>query len=319
MLCYIGESMNVVDLPQRYSEALYEEAISRYAAMVKSRAVGVHRIGKVRYPGLSGIRLLVVTAHVAVDNRFFFSAQHRLPERYHGLFLQEPLILPAWSLRVIAYTPHHDAQLVCGRDVITPYAPADEVAERWCRVLESYCEYAASITGVRNAQEIKARKLLAAAARFRHVLTDAAAVIPQAADASYSDSIETIQRTFFDSDEARAQRVRAAWDLLTAAFDRFDAAMRDRLAARSTEHAVAAARMRLLGEESCADFDREYAFRRARDIDGYHQELASLGFPYGHLFYVAAHPGAGRSLPAAPVLDTVLSNVYRVRRRLLSA
>ena len=96
--------MNVVDLPEHATRGLYDEAISRYAAMVKGRAVGVHRVGNVRYPGLSDIDLLVVTEHEGVDNRYFFSALQRLPQRFHRLFLHEPFILPAWSLRVMRST-----------------------------------------------------------------------------------------------------------------------------------------------------------------------------------------------------------------------
>lgn len=311
--------MNVVDLPHPSTHAIYEEAISRYAAMVRSRAVGVHRIGNPRYPGLSGIRLLVVTDRVSVDNRFFFSATHRLPERYHRLFLSEPFILPAWSLRVLRYTTHVAGGLVAGRNVLQPYAPSDEPGERWCRLLESYCEYAAFVASARTAQLLKARHTLEIAARFRHALANASGLIPEAANQRYCNEIESIRRTFFEGGEDRVERVRSAWEIFSAAFDQFDAVLRERLSSRSTEHAVAAARARLLAEETCDYFDRDYAFRRARDIDGYFQELASLGFPFGHLFFVAAHPGAPRALPAAPILDTVLYNVYRVRRRLSNA
>ena len=58
----------------------------------------------------------------------------------------------------------------------------------------------------------------------------------------------------------------------------------------------------------------DYSIRRW-DV-GTRQELASLGFPYGHLFYIAAHPRAVRHVRPAAVVDTLLRNVYRVRRRL---
>lgn len=286
--------------------------------MVKSRAVGVHRVAHTRYPGVSPLQLLVVVDRVGVDNRFYFSAFHRLPERYHRIFLEEPFVLPAWSLRVLRYTKHYPTQLLAGRNVLQPYGPSDEPAERWCRMLASYCEYAAFMAAARSAQLLKARRLLTAASGFRHVLADAATVLPDTSNERYVNEIEAIRRTYFEGGEDRVERVRTAWVQFSEAFEAFDEVLRDKLNARATEHAVATARQLLRGEESCEHFDRDYAFRRSRDIDGYHEDLASLGFPFGHLFFIAAHPGSVRSFGAAPIVDTLLYNVYRVRRRLFS-
>lgn len=307
--------MNVIDIPQPANHALYEEAVARYAAMVKSRAVGVHQVGHVRYPGLSDIDLIVVTDHVGVDNRYFFSALQRLPERYHRLFLHEPFVLPAWSLRVMRYTTHYSPKLVGGRDVLSPFRPDDEPDERWCRMLESYCAYAAFAAKNRRAQQLKGRQTIAVASALRYLLFDAATTLPEAADEQYVNEIEALRRSFFEPESDAVERVRTAWTLFSAAFDRFDAILRERLGAATTEQAVELARALLSGDEASAYFDRDYAFRRSRDIDGYQQELASLGFPYGHLFFVAAHPPA-RTPPAGSVLDTLLHNVYRVRRRI---
>jgi hypothetical protein len=154
------------------------------------------------------------------------------------------------------------------------------------------------------------------ASAFRSLLTDAAVVLPSAADESYVNEIEAIRRTFFEGGEDRVERVRTTWNIFSEAFGRFDLALRAHLSAAGTEEAVAIARARLSGESACDDFDRTYAFQRSREIDGYHQELASLGFPYGHIFYIAAHPRAVRHVRPAAVVDTLLRNVYRVRRRL---
>lgn len=308
--------MNVIDLPKPARRASYEEAVSRYAAAVKGRAVGVHLLGNVRYPGLSGIDLLVVTDHVGVDNRYFFSALHRLPERYHALFVREPYILPAWSLRVMRHTAHYATQLVAGRNVLAPYTPNDEPAERWCRVLESYCAHASFAAAARTSQLLRGRATVAAACAFRTLLSDAAAIVPEATDESYVNQTEAICRTFFQDGSDPVERVRAAWKIFTRGFDRFDAIMRARLNAHSTEQAVSIARARLAGEQDCADIDRDYAFRRSREIDGYHQELASLGFPYGQLFHSPAYPIGARIPARVPLVDALLQNVYRVRRRL---
>lgn len=308
--------MNVVDIPEPCSNALYHEAVTRYGALVKGRAIGVYQIGEVRYPGLSDIDLLVVTDHIGMDNRFFFSAFHRLPERFHRLFLHEPFILPAWSLRVMRYTTHYAPKFVAGRDVLSPFAPADEPDERWCRLLESYCDYAAFALKNRRAQQVKGREVLSRASAFRFVLADAASVLPDAANHEYVNQIEHIRRTFFDDGSDAVELIRAAWGRFAAAFDAFDRIIREQLNAPGTEQAMSIAQARLCGDQSCADFDRDYAFRRSRDIAGYHHELASMGFPFGNLFFAAAHPAAPATPAQPPVLDTMLRNVYRVRRRL---
>jgi hypothetical protein len=157
---------------------------------------------------------------------------------------------------------------------------------------------------------------MAVASAFRYLLADAATVLPGANNESYVNHIDAIRRTFFDEPSDGVERVRAAWRLFARAFDAFDELLRGHLGASTTDDAVTIARARLCGDDACDDFDRDYAFRRSREIDGYHQELASLGFPYGHLFFIAAHPRAVRTVSRPPVLDTVLRNVYRVRRRL---
>lgn len=309
--------MNVVDIPQPAGHALYEEAAARYAALVRSRAVAVYQLGRAAFPGLSEVRLLVVTDHVGVDNRFFFSALHRLPERFHRLFLREPFVLPGWSLRVMRYTKHYRRQLLAGRDVLRDYAPSDERDEQWCRLLESYCANAAFAEKTRSAQLLRGRETLATVSALRSLLNEASHITPEAADEDYVNAVEAVRRTFFDDQGDPVERVRDAWELFAAAFFHFDRAMRRRLGAASTGQAIATARARLSGDEECADFDREYAFRRARDIEGYHHELASLGFPFGHLFPPAAHPQAVRTPAAAPLLDRLLRNAYHVHRRIM--
>lgn len=308
--------MNVVEIPQQATPEEYEQAVSRYAAMVKGRAIGVHRLGSLTQPGLSDIDLLVVTDHTAVDNRYFFSAFERLPARYHHLFMHEPYVLPAWSLRVLQYTTHSAPQLAGGRDVIAPYAPHEGADERWCRLLESYCAYAAFHHDVKASGVLKGRQTMAAASSFRFLLADASAVMPQAADDAYGVNIRALRERFFEKDTDPVESVRAAWDAFSRAFERVDALLRERFETSTTAETVVRARRRLAGDEECAEIDREYGFRRARDIDGYHQELASLGFPFGHLFFTAAYPDALRKLPSMPLVDSVVSNVYRMRRRL---
>lgn len=308
--------MNVVDIPQPCNRELYDDAITRYAAMVKSRAIGVHQVGNVSYPGLSDIDLIVVTDHTALDNRFFFSALHRLPQRYHRLFLHEPFVLPAWSLRVMRHTTHYAPKLIAGRDVLQAFLPENESNERWCRMLESYCAYAAFALKVRRLRQLKGRETVAVASALRYLIADAAHLIPQSADPAYSAQIDDLRQSFFDEGDDPVERIRMAWQMFARAFERFDSSLCAHFRVRDTDEAVTKARALLSGEEACDDFEREYAFQRARDIGGYQHELASLGLPFGHLFFIAAYPGYRKTPGVMPVLETLLRNVYRVRRRL---
>jgi hypothetical protein len=307
--------MNVVDLPAPAHHALYDEAVTRYAELVRARAIAVYRVGTVEFPGLCGVDLLVVMNRSGIDNRYYFSALHRLPRRFHPLFVHEPFILPAWSLRVIRYTTHYEPALLSGHDVLHPYQPADAPDERWCRMLEAYCSLASFFARSSATETLRGRLTLSVAGMFRYVLTDAAQLMPPLDARMYVRDIDAIQKTFFEREDPAAG-VRAAYDLFAGHFKRFDAHVREWLGERDADAAVTKARALVRGDEVCEAFDREYAFQRTRDIDGYHHELASLGFPYGHLFPVATHPGAIRPLPDTPVVTNLVRNIYRVRRRL---
>jgi hypothetical protein len=306
--------MNIIDLPQTATHALYDDAITRYAELVRARSIAVYRLGTIEHPGLSDIRLLVVMNRTGIDNRYYFSALHRLPARFRRLFVQEPFILPAWSMRVVQYTAHESRALLAGRDVLHSYASHSGCDEDWCRVLESYCSYAAFIGRIAESGTLQGRLALSLADRFRYVLC-AAARLPIGVDAKrYQERWETIRATVFECDTTGA--VEDAWKLLTQAFGDLHKLITAWSGVDDENATLGRARTLLRGEESCEAFDREYAFRRARDIDGYHQELASLGFPYGHLFFAAAHPGASRAPLQTPVVSNFVRNIYRVRRRI---
>lgn len=307
--------MNVTDLPRPSTHAVYDEAITKYAERVGSRAIGVYRVGHIRTPGLSDIDLLVVTDRVVIDNRHFFSPFERLPEKYHSLFLHEPYVLPAWSLRVLQHTTHYSPALLAGRDVLHQFSPSDSPDERWCRMLESYCSYAQFAADARSTETLRGRQTMTAANSYRYLLADAQAVLPQAVDATYIADMDRMSATFFDRPD-RERAVEDAWERFSKAFNTFEAALRELTNTSSADDTLKAVHELLRGDREVPHFDREYAFRRWRDIDGYHQELASLGFPYGQLFFTAAHPQAVRALPEPPVVTNLIRNLYRVRRRL---
>ena len=306
--------MNVVDLPKRAERADYDEAVARYAQMVKPRAIAVYQVGSVRYPGLSDVDLLVVTDRCSLDNRYFYSAMQRMPRRYLNLFLHEPFILPAWSLRVMRHTTHHAPHLIAGRDVVRQFVPSDEPDERWCRVLSGYCASAAFLQRTRADGTLKARMTIAVTSAFRFQLADAREAFGFE-DGGYAARVDALRAGFFE----RAQPERAveeAFDLFCRAFEAFETRVRSHLNLGSGEDAPAAARAALCGDREMPALNREYAFARTRAIAGYHEELASMGFPYGDLFFVAAHPHSARLRAGGSLVGGMVRNLYRVRRRI---
>jgi hypothetical protein len=306
--------MNVTDVPVAVAPELYEEAAQTYAQLVQSRAIAVYRTGNVRYPGLSDLDLIVVTDRTGIDNRYFFSALQRMPRRFLPIFLHDPFILPAWSMRVMQHTTHRSPSLLAGRDVLSAYQPSTEEAERWCRMLESYCSYHLFAAKARERQTLSGRWTVAVASAYRFLLADAGEMAPRHAATEYAATIDDLRAHFFDRDPEQA--VQEAWRIFSEHFDVFDATLREWLGVAEPQAALARARALLRGEESCDAFDREYAFIRARNIDGYHQELASMGFPYGYLFFTAAHPGAVRIADEPSPVTNLVRQYYRVRRRI---
>jgi hypothetical protein len=305
--------MKVDDLPLPATHALYDEAMTRYAQMVQSRAISVYRLGQVSHPGLSDAKLLVVIDKAHVDNRYFFSALQRLPDRLRAIFLHEPFVLPVWSLRVMRYTTHRAPALLAGRDVLHQFTPCEEPDERWCRVLESFCRYAELAADASATQTLHARPAISAASDLRWMLADADGLLTGVDGRSYAARIDALQDRFFQQADPE-QAVRELWTVFCEQLAHFETRLRDRLHISDGADAVSSARLLLRGDEKCDVFDRDYAFRRARDIDGYHHEVASLGLPFGHLFSTSAHPYAVRALPDARVISGVVRNFYRMRR-----
>ena len=305
--------MNVVDIPQRAKREDYDEAIARYVQLVQPRAISIYRVGNIRFPGLSDIDLLVVSDRCSLDNRFFYSALQRMPRRYLPLFLHDPFILPAWSLRVMRHTTHGAPQLLAGRSVLDGFGPSDEPEERWCRLLEGYCASSSFVQRTRQNDTLRGRMTVAVASAFRFQLAEAQAVLDYD-DNGYASRMDDVRGGFFDREKPE-DGVREAWSIFSSEFEKLDSALRARLELGAEEDLPSRARALLRGDRESDLFDREYAFRRAQAIDGYHQDLASMGFPYGHLFFIAAHPGAVLRHEDS-LVNGVVRNLYRVRRRL---
>ena len=220
-----------------------DEALSRYAELIGPRAIVLYRVGGApAASGDDGLRILVITSRVGIDNPYFYSVRERLPEKLAQCFAQEPFILPAWSLRALQHIDYRPLEIVKGHDIARSYPPAENQSEHVCRLLEAYCD-----------------------AEVRKV------------DREYDSS--ALRDRFGDIDLARA---RAA----------------------------------LQGDATVAGLDRDYAFERSRVVDGYFNDLASMGFPYGALFPQAAYPHAARAVNAKSFVHNVVRNLYQVRRRI---
>lgn len=305
--------MNVVDLPQAAPRELYEEAIARYVKMVRGRAIAVYRVGNVHYPGLSDIDLLVVVDRKSLDGRYYFSAIQRLPRRFLRLFLHEPFVLPASSAEVMQHTTHYKPVLLAGEDVVRAYPPNDSEAERWCRMLESYCSYSVFAERIRTNETLRARFIVAVTSAFRYLLADAAKLFAGVDPAGYAAEMDAIRSEFFESEQQRAL-VRYAWERFSERFQQFDSVLRERLGTHARMETIERARALLRGDVESGLFDRSHALKRAQTIERYYDGLRALGIPYGGLFFIAAHPEAVRAVPESP-MTTLVYNFYRVRRK----
>jgi hypothetical protein len=308
-------SLRLYELPRQMPLPMYEEAVVRYASAVRPRAFAVYRSGEPRYGGLCGVSVIVVVQHAALDNRYFFSALGRLPRRFLDAFVHEPFIVPSTTLSVMRHTNHANLQIVTGRDELRRYAPAGDEAEAWCRMLEAYCSGSLYIERVRESGALHGRKIIAALHALRETLDAAAALLAVPDRSAFGLQCDRLLETFFSQATIR-ENVLAAWELFTQGFAAFDEAVKRAFGTVTRAQTFAAARDALRGEYETTQFDREYAFRRALAIDGYHADLAALGFPFGHLFYIAGHPRAVRTSEHVPVLAEVLHSVYRAYRRI---
>ncbi len=261
--------------------ALYDEAVTRYAELASPRAVAVYRWGEVRRPGRDLAQVLVVTDRVGLDNRHFFSPLERLPARYR-VFAAEPFILPPWSVRAVRHLRPQPRSLLCGRDVLHAYAPDMSEGERLCRLLETYCRHAFVPAG-----DMDASQEAQLADQLRAELSDGAGLV----------TIDT----------------KRSYRQMTAALDD---ALLEPLGGATMKDRIDAARAVLQGDRPFEGIDQAAIVQRSRDVNGYFQELASMGFPYGALFPYNAYPRAVRALPEPPVVTTLVRNFYRVRRRL---
>jgi hypothetical protein len=306
--------VNVTNVPLPAPRALYDESIAAYAALVSSRAIAVYQVGNVRYPGLSDVDLLVVPKAYAADNRYFFSAFHRAPRRSLALYLHEPFVVPPGALDAMRYTTHSRPRLLYGEDILSGLRPIEDRNEPLCRVLESYCSYERFARRTRSSGHLSGRWAIAITSAFRFFLTDFDAAFKTELCAAYALAIDSIRASAFDRPTADA--IVEAWDLFNEHFGDAEHRLRDEIASGTSAEISDAARAILCGDRTFRDLSPDYARTRRATIAHYHDELERLGFPYGHLFFVAAYDGSVRTVASTPYARYVARYTYRLQRRI---
>ncbi|HZZ63868.1 MAG TPA: hypothetical protein VFE17_00090 [Candidatus Baltobacteraceae bacterium] len=292
--------MNVIDLPRAENHAIYDAAVTQYAAYVRGRAEAVYRIGCTAYPGLSTIDVLVIARRGGIRTRHYFSALHRLPKRLAALFVHEPFIVPIDAVRVIEHARPGLCTLLAGRDVLHTIAPFQHSDERWCRALESYCQYSSFVARTQETQTLPGRLTVSLSLQFIDVLRQNASLTGGASDAlAYAAACATLAAEAFVNDDGTAAVI-AYWKLLRAAFAQFEERLHQHLACDHGALTPATARLLLQGEIVTEAFDAQYAFRRWQQIERYTAQLAAMGLPYGQLFAQQAYPKPARRVTGAP-------------------
>lgn len=279
---------------------MYDAAVTQYAACVGGRSEAVYRLGCTAYPGLSAINLIVIARRGGIRSRHYFSALHRLPKRLAALFVHEPFIVPVDAVRIIQHARPGLYTLLAGRDVLHTIAPLQHNDERWCRALESYCEYASFIARTEETQTLPGRQTVYLSLQFAEVLRQNASLTGGVSEAlAYAGACAAVAVEAFANDDGTAA-VTAYWELLRAAFLQFEERLQRHLACDDAKLTTAKARLLLQGDAVNEAFDAQYTFRRSREIARYTARLTAMGLPYGRLFPQEAYPKPVRRVTGAP-------------------
>lgn len=293
---------------------MYVKAIELYARLVASRALACYTVGSVPFPGLSDIDLLVVVRDARRDNAQFFSAIDRLPKIYRPLFLHNPFVLPATCVDVLRFTSHGKRTLESGTDVLVGIAPLASLEERWCKLFESYCNFAVYLAKCQTAPSGSARLAVAVASSMRYALSDLDAILGTDHAPPYARDIDERRGRFGGDLDRNASLALEAWTLLRDKFAWLEQTLGEMVPLRPAESLVAFADEFLRGNRTFGSLDTAAIARRRAAIDFYHDELHRLRFPYGHLFFFAAYHTAERRYYQSRPESMLLALLYRARK-----
>lgn len=309
--------MNIYDLPVRVERALYDDAMHEYAAKVAGRADAVYATGNINYPGLSDLDLLVVTSSKRADNPQYFSAMHRLPHVYGPILLHDPLVVPAQHKQVLRYTTHRNIRLIAGRDVLRGVAFLDTPEERWCRLLESYCTYAAFVASVESTQTCRGRRLIAKTSSLRFSLREMDALHGTQYAEPYGRRLDELRFTYYFRDPV--ETLGEAWKIFRDAYQTLTAWLESELGLCPGEKVDDFARRFFSGNARFDVVSAGYVQQRSAEIDAYHEGLARLQIPFGQMFFWEAHGVRGRMFRQRRLQNTVYRIKYKIERMLSPA
>ncbi|HET9342673.1 MAG TPA: hypothetical protein VFO25_07145 [Candidatus Eremiobacteraceae bacterium] len=279
-----------VDFPRRLDMAMYDEAVEQYGRAVKSRAVAVYRGGRVRFPGLSDIDLLVVVDDQPVwDNEEYFSPFVRLPRRYHELFHHRPHFVPRSCIDALAYSTFaytskaaahggvDDAgfrrQLVVGDDVVPKTWPMPNYSWYLCSLFETAITARLRFDHFRASRQRSVRRLASMAATFRFPLRQLDELSGTSYEGSYSAIIDRARAELLET----GGDVQAAADVLLTLYEAtlsgFERSIGELANARQGEPAVHAAREILAARRVLPAIEPSYLASRRDAIHTYFDRL----------------------------------------------
>ncbi len=285
-----------------------------YVNKVRGRALAVYQVGTIKFPGISDIDLLVVAETPRSDNNQYFSVFQRLPRAYHRLFLHEPFVLPLRTLSVLLHTSHAQPILLSGPDILAGLTPLQNREEKWCKLFESYCNFAVYLDQCREREELSGRLAVAVASSMRYALRDLDELCGTEHAAHFSEQVDAQRNLLMTADLARAAEIaggllQVLQDKMTWLKTTVEQLMPESQGRRPCQFAD-----EFLRGRTGSGLNRSLITRRWEAIDDYHQELKRLKFSYGHLFFFAAYGTAPGRYRQNRALRVAFSLPYRVRQ-----
>jgi hypothetical protein len=277
------------DVPRAVPRDMYDAAIALYADKVSSRTVALYTVGSVPFPGLSDIDVLLVPTAVMRDNGQFFSVINRLPLRYQRLFLHQPFVVPETALSVLRFTSHSKRTQITGTDVLSAIQPLLTKEERWCKLLESYCNFMTYIDQCQRRTFVSGRLAVAVASSMRYALRDYDAIFSTREAVGYSDDIDARRAALSTRSRDDQAAVREIWNALLTKVQWLHATLVRKFALERGESPVQFAAGFLQGRRPFDNLDMPAIAARRAEIDFYNEELRRFRFPFGHLFFHAAY------------------------------
>lgn len=279
-----------VEFPRRLDESMYDEAVEDYARAVKSRAIAVYHGGRVRFPGLSDIDLLVVVEDRPFwDNEEYYSPFVRLQSRYHELFHHRPHFvtrscIDALAFSTFAYRPRtrprdeiDDAgfkrRLVTGEDVVPKSWPLPNDSWYLCSLFETAITARLRFDRFRRSLRLSVRRLASIAATFRFPLRQLDELNGTSYERAYAAIVDRAREELIDADGDRRAAAGVLFTLYAATLSGFEQSIAELAHARTEEPPAHAAREILAGRRTIDAIEPSYFAARHSAIKSYFEAL----------------------------------------------